>query len=92
MGKLLRHGIGALVGSLLGALTALLAGQGVEIDPGAVAETAASLTNALVLFVTLFGYAIAEKFLKRFAWLDKEGWIDRLWLKKEARQSVPAKL
>lgn len=85
MGKFIRHGIGALVGGALGALTAALAGQGIEVDPGAVAETTSALTNALTLAVTIFGYAAVEKFLKRFKGLDTEGWIDRIWLKKEAQ-------
>lgn len=85
MGKFLRHGIGAAVGALLGAIVAALAGQGVEVDPGQVAEIETHLTNAATLFVTLFGYAAAEKVLKRFPSLDREGFLDRLFLKREAR-------
>lgn len=85
MGKFIRHGIGALIGGLLGSLVALLQGQGVEVDPGAVAEATDALANAITLAVTIFGYAAVEKFLKRFKFLDTEGWIDRIWLKKEAR-------
>lgn len=91
MGKFIRHGIGAIIGGLLGSLVALLQGQGVEVDPNAVSEAANALSNALTLAVTIFGYAAVEKFLKSFPWLDKEGFIDRLWLKREAAASENAR-
>lgn len=78
IGKYLRHGIGAAVGALLGALVATLAGRGITVDPDQVAGAAEALTNALTLFVTVFGYAAAEKFLRRFPWLDRIGYIERM--------------
>lgn len=84
MGKFIRHGIGALVGSALGTLVAWLASQGIEVRPEDLTIIEASMTNGLTLFVTILGYAAVEKFLKRFPGLDLQGYIDRLWLKKEA--------
>lgn len=87
MGTYIRHGVAALVGALVGALVARLTGWGLVLDPDQVATFVDQLTSALVMGVTLFGYAAVEKFLKRFPWLDLKGYIDRAWLKKEAKQA-----
>lgn len=93
IGKLIRHGIGALVGSLLGAVVFALAARGIMIDEGQVQTFGALIAEGIsgvvllllpTFFSTLLGYAGVEKWLKRFKALDKEGWIDRLWLKHEA--------
>lgn len=93
LGKILRHGTGALVGALIAAIVAFFAARGVLFDAGQVVTTTQLLTDGLVGFIFLFGapiftgllsYAGVEKWLKRFKALDKEGWIDRLWLKHEA--------
>lgn len=83
-GKIVRHLIGAGVGGAVGAIVAFLAGHGVEVDPDVAADLTVHITNALVLASTVGGYAIVEKLLKRFRWLDVEGWIDREALKVES--------
>ncbi len=85
MGKYIRHLIGAFVGSVLGAVTAQLALMGYTPDPVQMSALAESLTTALTpLRATLGGYAVTEKFLKRFPSIDYEGWISRLELKRAA--------
>ncbi len=84
MGKYIRHLIGAFVGAVLGTITAQLALMGYTPDPVQMSALAESLTTALTLFVTLGGYAVTEKFLKRFPSIDYEGWISRLELKRAA--------
>lgn len=86
MGKYIRHGIGILVTALVGALLPLLG-----IDPTLLSEEQATIVNNftaafetfLYLLLTFIWYPLLEKFLKRFPALDKEGWIDWLWLKHE---------
>jgi hypothetical protein len=77
MGKYIRHTIGALVGALLGSLTSVLVAQGVDLDPARLDMLEVMLVDGLTLFVTIFGYAFTEKFLKRFSAIDPEGAADR---------------
>lgn len=86
MGKYIRHGIAALVGALLGVL---LGASGVTPDPDAVQGAADAIAAALAPMVMLVGYAWTEKFLKRFPGLDLQGYIDRMWLKREAEADKP---
>lgn len=85
MGKYLRHGIGALIGSIFGTITAWLASQGIEVDISQMSLVQTFFTDGSVLFVTIIGYALSEKFLKRFPSIDLQGWLDRIWLKQEAQ-------
>jgi hypothetical protein len=85
MGKYIRHGIGALIGSLFGTITAWLAAQGIEVDVSQLSLAQTFFTDGLTLFVTIIGYALSEKYLKRFPRLDLQGWLDRIWLKQEAQ-------
>ena len=67
-GKYLRHAIAAGVGYL----AAWLAEKGFTLD--------AEMQAAIVVLV----YAMVEKLLKRFGWLDPEGAADRVAIKEEA--------
>lgn len=92
MGKYLRHGIGILVAAFFGTLLPILGIQPELLDPEAAARFADmkdAFETGLYLFGTFVWYPIVEKFLKRFPKIDLEGWIDRLWLKKEAAITPP---
>lgn len=74
LGKYVRHAIAAAVG----ALAAWANGEwGMTLD--------AEFQAAVVVIV----YAMVEKLLKRFGWLDPEGAADRLAIKKDAAMRSP---
>lgn len=81
MGKYIRHGIGALVGLVLASIVGAL---GLEPTPEQQTTIVDGLAGGLSEFVMLVGYFVVEKYLKRFKGLDKEGFLDWWWLKKEA--------
>lgn len=81
MGKYIRHGTAIIVAFLVGSIVSL---TGVTPDPDQVSTVVDGLASNVTELVMLVVYAFGEKFLKRFPALDKEGFIDRLWLKKEA--------
>lgn len=81
MGKYIRHGIAVLVSALL---TFLITLTGAVPDPDQVQGAAEGVASVLAPGIMLVAYAWVEKFLKRFRFLDTEGWIDRTWLKAEA--------
>lgn len=76
MGKYLRH-----VASWT--ISALVTWLGLDLTQAATDDLTAGLTVVLVLVMGAL-YAVLEKFLKRFRWLDPEGHQDRLFLKASA--------
>lgn len=70
LGKYIRHTIAALMAAIVGYITAALATQGIEV-PGDIAV-------GFGTFLTFVVYAFVEKFLKRFPWLDLEGYAEYL--------------
>lgn len=94
MGKYIRHATGMLVAAIFGTLLPLLGINPELFDPDQAAQFTQmkdAFETALYIFGTFVWYPLTEKWLKRFKWLDLQGWIDRLWLKKEARveESAP---
>lgn len=81
MGKYVRHLIAAGVALLVGAVVSV---TGVTPDPDQVNTIVDGLASNATEFLMLVVYAFGEKLLKRFPLLDKEGFIDWLWLKREA--------
>ena len=76
LGKYIRHGIAAAVGA---ALAFLVTTFDLQFDPD---QQAAIVTGGAVL-----GYAMVEKLLKRFGWLDPEGAADRDAIKAAAQDA-----
>jgi hypothetical protein len=86
MGKYIRHLLAAIIGVLVGAVVAVLGKYlGADFTPEQIEGFTDALTNALLPGVTLWLYAWSEKYLKRFAWLDPEGFTDRLRLKQQSQ-------
>lgn len=88
MGKYIRHGIGVLAAAIVATILPLLGLEPAmltEAQAEQVALLTAALETVLYVFVSLVTYPLVEKFLKRFPLIDTEGWIDRLWLKSEAK-------
>lgn len=79
-GKYIRHGAAWLIGLLVGFIAATF---GVEVTDGQTFALTEGLT-ALGLIIIGIGYSYAEKWLKRFRWLDPEAWVERIWAKEAA--------
>lgn len=87
MGKYVRHLLAVLLGFFFGAITAWLKAEwGYSVPEDQVATLVDALVSLLEPGVMVGVYAVTEKYLKRFAWLDLEGWIDRLWLREEKKE------
>jgi hypothetical protein len=87
IGKYVRHLIGALAGGMAAVVVSQLAGVGIQLDPET-ADALEQVTGGLLLAVSTVGYAWAEKYLKRFEWLDPEGAADRRALKEMAEEGI----
>jgi hypothetical protein len=86
-GPYIRHAAAVIVGIFFTWLVDLLPWITTYVPE----EQIVGIQDALVGFITLTGlvvfgvvYAWAEKFLKRFGWIDPQGFTDRLWLKNRA--------
>lgn len=94
MGKYIRHLIGMLVAALMGGIVLPLLGLAPDTLSAEQAEVMANLSaaleNVLWLFLTFAWYPLVEKFAKRFAWLDLEGYAGRLLTKQRAQQIDPS--
>jgi hypothetical protein len=86
MGTYLRHLIGIVVTAVVGAALALF-GLTPELltaeQADLVNKGSAFLETALWVGLTLIGYPLTEKFLKRFPSIDLRGFIDKKWLDAE---------
>lgn len=82
LGKYVRHFIAAAIGAIVAFVVGQAAANGLDVntDPAAYAGTVEAITG----FVMLFVYAMLEKFLKRFPWLDLEGYAMRQQAKQAA--------
>lgn len=83
IGKYIRHTLAWLAGVTVTALVGWLEPLGIRITAEDVAVLEGGVT-VVGLILTGVVYSLAEKWLKRFQWLDLEGWADRLQTHRQA--------
>lgn len=78
MGKYARHLIAVVIGAVIAACVQLLGTRfGITFEDEAVRDFQDALTNAVTPMALVWAYAWIEKFLKRYPWLDPEGYVSR---------------